>query len=160
MMKWSNQKGITLVELLAVIVLMVAITAPIVSLVFYSLKTEQEVSAKNDVQREARFIMEYMTEKMRDNNVFWIDEGSKLVLCKIDSETSNCSTEIFLTYDWSIGTISIGVGGNILSAYITDNTIVPIGINPANPSIVILEIAKAGEVIRLESNVYYNRFSN
>ena len=41
-----------------------------------SLKTEREVSIKNDVQREARFIMEYVTEKMRDKDMYWFDDGA------------------------------------------------------------------------------------
>ena len=56
--------------------IMGAIFVPISMMVNYSLKTEKEVSAKNDVQREARLIMEYMTEKMRNKNIDWINEGS------------------------------------------------------------------------------------
>ena len=64
----KNQRGVTLVELLVVILIMGAIFVPISMMLNLSLKTEREVSIKNDVQREARFIMEYVTEKMRDSN--------------------------------------------------------------------------------------------
>ena len=67
----KNQRGVTLIELLVIIVIMGAIFVPISMMVIYSLETEKEVSIKNDVQREARFIMEYMTEKMRNKNVVW-----------------------------------------------------------------------------------------
>ena len=62
----KNQRGVTLVELLVVILVMGVIFVPISNLVIISLKTEKEVSIKNDVQREARLIMEYATEKMRN----------------------------------------------------------------------------------------------
>ena len=67
----KNQRGVTLVELLVVILIMGAIFVPISMMLNLSLKTEREVSLKNDVQREARFIMEYVTEKMRDSNIEW-----------------------------------------------------------------------------------------
>ena len=54
----KNQRGVTLVELLVIIVIMGAIFIPISMMLFYSLETEKEVSINNDVQREARFIME------------------------------------------------------------------------------------------------------
>ena len=56
-----NQKGVTLVELLVVIAIMGLILVPITNLVQISLKSQQEVSLKNDVQREARLIMETVT---------------------------------------------------------------------------------------------------
>jgi len=76
-----------LVELLVVILIMGAIFVPISMMLNLSLKTEREVSLKNDVQREARFIMEYMTEKMQNKDTYWYDEGSKWILSKYDSKT-------------------------------------------------------------------------
>ena len=73
----KNQRGVTLVELLVIIVIMGAIFIPISMMFIYSLETEKEVSIKNDVQREARFIMEYVTEKMRDSNIVWNIYGSE-----------------------------------------------------------------------------------
>lgn len=67
----KNQRGVTLIELLVIIVIMGAIFVPISMMLIYSLETEKEVSIKNDIQREARFIMEYVTEKMRDSNIYW-----------------------------------------------------------------------------------------
>jgi len=79
-----NQRGVTLVELLLVIVIMGAIFVPISMMLNISLKTEKEVSIKNDIQREARFIMEYMTEKMRDKDTYWYDDGTNWILSKYD----------------------------------------------------------------------------
>ena len=53
-----------------------AIFVPISMMLIYSLETEKEVSIKNDVQREARFIMEYVTEKMRNSNIVWDTYGT------------------------------------------------------------------------------------
>ena len=61
----KNQRGVTLVEILVIIAIMGAIFIPISMMLIYSLETEKEVSTKNDVQREARLIMEYVTEKMK-----------------------------------------------------------------------------------------------
>ena len=72
----KNQRGVTLVELLVIIVIMGVIFVPISLMLNYSLETEKEVSIKNDVQREARLIMEYVTEKMRDSNIVWNNYGS------------------------------------------------------------------------------------
>ncbi|MFZ0446733.1 MAG: type II secretion system protein [Bacillus sp. (in: firmicutes)] len=68
----KKQRGITLVELLVVIVIMGAIFIPISSFLINSLETEKKVSLKNDVQREARLIMEIITEEMRDSDIDWV----------------------------------------------------------------------------------------
>ena len=57
-MVMKNERGITLVELLVTLAIMGAIFIPISMMLLYSLETEKEVSINNDVQREARFIME------------------------------------------------------------------------------------------------------
>ena len=75
--KMKNQRGVTLIELLVIIVIMGAIFIPISMMLIYSLETEKEVSIKNDVQREARLIMEYVTEKMRNKNVVWNKEETQ-----------------------------------------------------------------------------------
>ena len=54
----KNQRGVTLIELLVIIVIMGVIFIPISMMLKYSLETEKEVSIKNDVQREARLIMD------------------------------------------------------------------------------------------------------
>ena len=59
----KNQNGVTLVELLVIITIMGIIFVPISNMLLVSLKTEKEVSIKNDVQREARLIMEMLRKK-------------------------------------------------------------------------------------------------
>ena len=52
------------------------------------------VSVKNDVQREARFIMEYVTEKMREINVDWINDGNLLLLNNCANPSNGTCTNI------------------------------------------------------------------
>jgi prepilin-type N-terminal cleavage/methylation domain-containing protein len=68
----NNQRGVTFVELLVVLLIMGAVFTPITIMLNLSLKTESEVSIKNDVQHEARFIMEYVIGEMRNSNVIWV----------------------------------------------------------------------------------------
>lgn len=61
-----NQKGVTLIELLIVILIMVSISALAFSLFSYGTKMERTVSNENELQREARFIMETISNNVRD----------------------------------------------------------------------------------------------
>jgi prepilin-type N-terminal cleavage/methylation domain-containing protein len=61
-----NQKGVTLIELLIVILIMVSISALAFSLFSYGTKMERTVSNENELQREARFIMEIISNAVRD----------------------------------------------------------------------------------------------
>ncbi|GLB58380.1 PilW family protein [Cytobacillus sp. NCCP-133] len=61
-----NQKGVTLIELLVTVTIMSAVLSVSILLVNVALKSEQEVTVKNELQREARFIAESVTEKIRD----------------------------------------------------------------------------------------------
>ena len=155
----KNQKGVTLVELLVIIVIMGAVFVPISMMVNYSLETEKAVSAKNDVQREARFIMEYVTEKMREINVDWINDGNLLLLnnCENPSNGTCTNIETYLIYNDSNNTIKYG-NGKILS----ENAKLEIIIPPINNSkIVRLTIDKTeinGEKITLQSEIGYERF--
>ncbi len=63
-------------------------------MVKYSLKTEKEVSAKNEVQREARFTMEYITDKMRNKDIYWHKDGANWILSKYDLDNSSCPNDI------------------------------------------------------------------
>ena len=62
-----NQKGVTLVEVLVTLLLMTLITPVIISLVNLSITTQKEVVINNGLQREARFIVEQVTDKVRNN---------------------------------------------------------------------------------------------
>ena len=75
----KNQKGVTLVELLVTVLIMTVILSVITSLVNVALQSEREVTIKNELQREARFMIEQVTEKMRDGNTASFDSGTNLV---------------------------------------------------------------------------------
>ena len=107
----KNQRGVTLIELLVIIVIMGAIFVPISMMLIYSLETEKEVSIKNDVQREARFIMEYVTEKMRDSNIVWNNYGSG---SKILKDESDPSLPPLLKYEKNNGSKGIMMKGNVV----------------------------------------------
>lgn len=61
-----NQRGVTLIELLIVILIMVSISALAFTLFSYGSKMERTVAKENELQREARFIMETISNTVRD----------------------------------------------------------------------------------------------
>ncbi|MGG7619359.1 prepilin-type N-terminal cleavage/methylation domain-containing protein [Bacillus coreaensis] len=61
-----NEKGVTLIELLIVILIMVSISALAFSLFSYGTNMERTVAKENELQREARFIMETISNTVRD----------------------------------------------------------------------------------------------
>lgn len=63
-----NQKGVTLIELLIVILIMVSISALAFTLFSYGTSMERAVAEENELQREARFIMETISNTVRDGN--------------------------------------------------------------------------------------------
>lgn len=62
----KNQKGVTLIELLIVILIMVSISSLAFYLFSYGTKMERAVAIENELQREARFIMETISNSVRD----------------------------------------------------------------------------------------------
>jgi prepilin-type N-terminal cleavage/methylation domain-containing protein len=74
----NNQRGVTLVELLVTITIMVVVLTPIISLVNVVLTTHNDVSESNELQHEARLIIEYMTHKVRDG-ASWDPATKKLM---------------------------------------------------------------------------------
>lgn len=60
-----QQRGITLIELLVVLAIMGAVIAPIVAVTSYTLGTHQTVVHQNELQHEARFILEHMSNTIR-----------------------------------------------------------------------------------------------
>ncbi|WP_077214136.1 prepilin-type N-terminal cleavage/methylation domain-containing protein [Bacillus dakarensis] len=86
----SNQRGVTLVELLVTLLIMTIISTPIFMLVNNTLKVHQETSIKNELQHEARFITGYMSEKIKDGaKIYKNGNGWKL----------GKGSEIFISYD-------------------------------------------------------------
>jgi prepilin-type N-terminal cleavage/methylation domain-containing protein len=91
----KNQRGITLVELLVTISIMVIVVTPIMTLVSLVLTTHNDVSESNELQHEARLMIEYMTQKVQDGASWdtdtkrlmsgtridmWYDEANRRVL--------------------------------------------------------------------------------
>lgn len=78
-----RERGTTLVELLVTISIMVVVLAPIITLVTLFLKTHSDVVEDNQLQHEARFIVEYLTNKVNEadswNDLSW-DSDQKLRL--------------------------------------------------------------------------------
>lgn len=147
----KDQRGVTLIELLVVILVMGIIFVPISNLVMISLKTEKEVSIKNDVQREARLIMEYVTEQMRDSKIEWDDygSGSKRLINQEDSSE-------LLDYQHPNGS-SKGImkkNGVILSENIAEFSVDE---DPDNTELlnVKLIIEKSGYEIKLQSDIIH-----
>lgn len=140
----NNQRGVTLVELLVILMIMGAITAVVTGLVTYSLQAEQSVSSKNEVQREARFIMEFMTEKMRDGVKWQESEAGKLELKHKD--------DVFMTYLKESSTITLGnENGSVLSNSATLNVVKN---EDDSQHKVILIVSNS---IRLETTILYER---
>lgn len=61
-----NQKGVTLIELLVTVLIMTFVLSVSISLVNIAVTSEREVAINNQLQREAKFIIEQVTVKMRD----------------------------------------------------------------------------------------------
>jgi prepilin-type N-terminal cleavage/methylation domain-containing protein len=101
----SNQRGVTLVELLVTITIMVVVLAPIITLVTVVLTTHNDVSESNELQHEARLIIEYMTLKVRDG-ASWDPTTKKLV----------SESQVEMWYDENNGRLFRGdTGSNVLS---------------------------------------------
>ena len=134
----------------------------------YSLETEKEISAKNDVQREARLIMEYMTEKMRNKNMVWIQSG-RWKLCESSDGFTCISTNIYLIYEpntnpsLGLGTMKMG-SGNVLSSHVKFTPPATPNEDDDNQQLVTVELTidkteETGESFVLKSEIYYDRFN-
>lgn len=94
-----NEKGVTLVELLVVLAIMGIVLAPIIALTTSFLGTHAEVMGNNQLQHEARFIVEYIQRvvneadewselekdgkgqlKLRGQIVLWYDQAGQRIL--------------------------------------------------------------------------------
>lgn len=165
----KNQSGVTLVELLVIIAIMGAILIPISIMGIYALETEKEISAKNDVQREARLIMEYMTEKMRNKNVVWIKEETQWKLCDSSDGFTCSSPNSYLNYEpntnpaLGLGTMKMGLG-NVLSSNVKFTPPAIPNEDDDNQQLVTVELTidkteETGESFVLKSEIYYDRFN-
>ncbi|MCL7748096.1 PilW family protein [Halalkalibacter alkaliphilus] len=162
-MHLNNERGVTLIELLVTIVIMVAVTTPIVMMVSLAMNTEREVSVQNDIQREARLIMERVTEKMRDKNVIWTNAQSENkweLVCVLENVEGTRCSDVYLTYEVvnGLGTMKLGENGPVLSEHITYFNHPNYEAGRSNPVEVKLQITKSGRSIELTTNIYYDRF--
>ncbi|WP_428909282.1 PilW family protein [Niallia sp. Krafla_26] len=119
----NNQKGITLVELLVVITIMsFAIFVPM-SLFNLSIKTEKDVRIENELQREARFVIEYITKHVRDGAFFEKEPtvGGDIFL-KVENEDSTITS--LLQYDSSANKVYLDpeYSSQIISQHIVEFT--------------------------------------
>ena len=65
----NNQRGVTLIEILVTITIMTTISIPVFMLVNTTLNVYHDTKIKNQLQMEANFITQYMSEKVRDKAV-------------------------------------------------------------------------------------------
>lgn len=75
----NNQKGVTLIELMLTITLFTAVLTPLTAIVYYMLTTQQDVVHQNELQHEARFIMEHFSNKLREG-ARWDGNEKKLIM--------------------------------------------------------------------------------
>jgi prepilin-type N-terminal cleavage/methylation domain-containing protein len=76
--KVKNQNGITLVELLVTIAIMGVILIPTITIVTMFMGTHSEVMESNELQHEARFLIEYMEKKIK-NGATWDEVENSLM---------------------------------------------------------------------------------
>jgi prepilin-type N-terminal cleavage/methylation domain-containing protein len=62
----NSQRGVTLIELLVTVSIMAIISIPVFMIVNNTMKVHQDTSIRNQLQHEARFITQYMSEEVRD----------------------------------------------------------------------------------------------
>jgi prepilin-type N-terminal cleavage/methylation domain-containing protein len=96
-----NQRGVTLVELLVTVSIMVIVLVPIVTVVSKFLVTNQEVMGANELQHEARFIVEYFSDRVK-NEAEWVNSKDQLIL----------NNDVELWYDASSNRILRGEEGS------------------------------------------------
>lgn len=72
----KSQKGITLVELLVTVAIMGVVLVPILTMVTMFMSTHSEVMESNELQHEARFLIEYMEKKIKNGATWDADQNS------------------------------------------------------------------------------------
>ena len=81
----KNQHGVTLVELLVAILIMTVISGVSIMLLNLSLTTESKVSIDNQLQREARFAMERVSETLLDGGTFNYEDNRSWEFTNVQS---------------------------------------------------------------------------
>lgn len=106
----SDKKGITLIELLMTIAIMSILMGAIITVVQYALSTNKEVMERNQLQHEALFIMEHMSNKMRQGAT-WEEAENQLVF-KEDGEVN----EVLIWHDATGERILFGESGSYVAS--------------------------------------------
>jgi prepilin-type N-terminal cleavage/methylation domain-containing protein len=141
----NNQRGVTLIELLVTITVMGIISAPIFMMINNTLQVHQDTSIRNQLQHEARFISQYMSEKVRDGATIH-RSGSTWKLKK--------GNEIFITYDENGKKVYFKDGANVLSSHIVE---FDVGDGTDIEKIdVRLSLEDQGRTFNLNTTIYYN----
>ncbi|WP_078430213.1 PilW family protein [Alkalihalobacterium alkalinitrilicum] len=145
-----NQRGITLVELLLTITIMSMISIPVYMLVNSTLKVHQQTSIDNQLQHEARFISQYMSEKIRDGAQIYNTPG-KWELRK--------DGEVFIRYDEVTKEVFLKDSGHLLSNQVESFDVTP---EPAEDPVkynISLSLQNRDQSYRLQLTVYNNAYS-
>lgn len=116
----KNKRGVTLVELLVTITIMTIISVPIFLLLNSTTKLHQETSIDNQLQHEARFISQYMSEKIRDGAVF-IVEANGWQLQK--------DSNVLFSYDSVAKEIYLADTTNSISSHVENFTVIAESVN-------------------------------
>lgn len=113
-MEVKNQNGITLVELLVTIAIMGVILVPTIAIVTMFMSTHSEVMESNELQHEARFLIEYMEKKIK-NGATW-DEGENSLMSE---------GQVILSYESSDNKVEMVApqGSYIFTEHVTSFTV-------------------------------------
>ncbi|MDE5412434.1 PilW family protein [Alkalihalobacterium chitinilyticum] len=142
-----NQRGITLVELLLTITIMGIVSAPVFLLVNSTMKVHQETSIDNQLQHEARFITQYISEKIRD--------GAR-IQSSADSWELRKGSEVFIRYNHSLNEVYLKDGDTVLSSHVEHFEVHPEPIeNPVKYN-VSLRLKNRDRTFQLETTVYHD----
>jgi prepilin-type N-terminal cleavage/methylation domain-containing protein len=140
-----NQRGVTLIELLVTITVMGIISTPIFMLVNNTLQVHQDTSIRNQLQHEARFISQFMSEKVRDGAI--IDRSGSTWKLKKGNQT-------FITYDEIAKKVYFKGGATVLSSNIVE---FDVGDGTDTEKIdVRLSLEDQGRTFNTNTTIYYD----
>jgi prepilin-type N-terminal cleavage/methylation domain-containing protein len=114
-----NQKGVTLIELLVVLIIMVGISAITFKLFSYTSSLEQAVSKRNELQREAMFVMETISNAVRDGGIITPNGNQILINKEIDS-----AMETQMIYNQSTKLLTLSSNNSVISKNVSSFDVV------------------------------------
>lgn len=143
----ENQRGITLLELLVTITILTIISTPIFLLLNNTIKVHKETIVENQLQHEARFISQFMSEKIRDGAVFTFVSGNW---------TLGKASEIFFRYESSENKVYLSDTENALSSHVDQFTITPEPIENPVKYHLSLRLKNQNREFELNTTLYNN----